>query len=1517
MKMNRFRANLHPAFFTKNPEAPTDVSESSEMEVEAKLDELKAPILEEFKAATYNLSTAINTGQEERILSRYTEDSQLRSDGKRFQERVNSTTTGKEGKKYKYSEVWDENIANGFWHLITALRENKYFEDKNLSEETAKIKEQYWNEVKKQYIDNVWFAWDKKFEGVRNNLFGRESKDYPANKIYCKLTKAPTIRATTDRSKVESYGSHFVSGVDTSADSEENLGDKKNRNFLSNDLPKYLWDIKTKKTQNIPTWLQVAINLLPIFNINQVRGSKEDRKQINKFLELSEKLTVSWNKDKALALLEVFDDGRRTGNEWADRYRQILEEYGIKVDKKYLDDIARAGNFYVRTQRLDNKLEDQHPIYLSVLKIIEDAGWVNQAVNKYKSVVEQSKIDEKKEKKEWYKDGKKLQERNHELYDMATMIWITDYTYATRLSEKDQRYFSETPIENIIANISNDETIDARDNIIWWSKTWSQFLDVFKQVWREKAISNLIERLNMESKVLWITLPPYTPEKDKDGLTTLEKDIKNGSTWPILLLQKIISNPGEDLHELLSKDTTKESTELVEKSKEAARKVIKGMDIEGLKRDELIPTLQTPESMCDGLATALYTEYKKWIWLWGKLSFDEWVNWLEMNTWIQVRDDGTVVVWIGLDYHKLVNLWKWWTMTPELSAWAFLPIWNRTFASVGLANEFAKNWLTKEWTKHKLGIKGGVALVDRAIPVVSLWLGWEQDKLGWLDEAEKQKQDFWKKVIEEALNELWEHGHWQLDFSNDKVVKDLKEQLKIIAEQNGVKKEEINSVVNETARLLIAHNKANISDEVVRELIAWNVADQYARAWREIRKAKVSEHSYLSWAGLGVFWATCAPVAWVYANLRKTDYDLDGYGDEWWERKLLEWENKEARDQGMLDARINQRLWLSDKEKLIFDDKEGCVIIPSATMSRVRVNEKMKWLMRKNNEGNVALLKETPMSTIMSIWSSIKSKELVVGWGTWENFPRLNTLNDGRFTTWAIDKEKVIALRDNVESINADTLNNELEKLKSQKPDDQILQEFKFDEASEEKFVKAYKQSVSKWLGLKINLKRKDNWEEAIIIADEPQEIEYKGLRLEYIRNLPEMLDAQARKIAGTVYNEASKLDNPYILRTVKHDKYWNKPRSAYTKFVENMEKEQYEDAKNNIKSIFEDLDTKYNNKSNFCSVLADLDKLEGNTLWQALMSIRNVFARTCDVKKWNWEEKYSFKTKLWDIIERRSIQIKDTINTSLKEDDPNAAKNAKEAYSALIDASEKYRKNSKKFDVAKANAEQLGNTVWFNLWDKKNPENPLFNPEIYNPMVNLDELKGFSPEQKNTLYERAMKLFATNKVLIAPILKALWLPEDSKVTPKDFENWQLSLDIWEWKDIRTIKLESNLEFGYFTQCVNHTIILSNIVATDGKGTKLDYKSGVNNGIINREWNGVGVLTNTSLWGGLFVNLWWNDGEPNFKPNSNNGNDGLHTPGGVNTTAWQNNQNPGSWGPWTWNNGNGYNPQSPWGGWLN
>jgi hypothetical protein len=56
------------------------------------------------------------------------------------------------------------------------------------------------------------------------------------------------------------------------------------------------------------------------------------------------------------------------------------------------------------------------------------------------------------------------------------------------------------------------------------------------------------------------------------------------------------------------------------------------------------------------------------------------------------------------------------------------------------------------------------------------------------------------------------------------------------------------------------------------------------------------------------------------------------------------------------------------------------------------------------------------------------------------------------------------------------------------------------------------------------------------------------------------------------------------------------------------------------------------------------------------------------------------------------------------------------------------------------------------------NPENPLFNPEIFEQMVDLKDLEnhGFSAEQRNALHERTMRLFAENTALINPILKAL-----------------------------------------------------------------------------------------------------------------------------------------------------------------
>jgi hypothetical protein len=88
------------------------------------------------------------------------------------------------------------------------------------------------------------------------------------------------------------------------------------------------------------------------------------------------------------------------------------------------------------------------------------------------------------------------------------------------------------------------------------------------------------------------------------------------------------------------------------------------------------------------------------------------------------------------------------------------------------------------------------------------------------------------------------------------------------------------------------------------------------------------------------------------------------------------------------------------------------------------------------------------------------------------------------------------------------------------------------------------------------------------------------------------------------------------------------------------------------------------------------------------------------------------------------------------------------------------------------------------------------------------------------------MRLFANNPVLIDPILKYLWL-NGQNVEVKDFstENWKwkLTLDIW-WK---IITLKAWMKFWFFTQCVNHTVILDGISAETQDGTSVTFNSGV------------------------------------------------------------------------------------------
>ena len=1431
-------------------------TESVENETHKEKEEVKEDVIQnpEFSNVAWNVASEVS--------SKYTDMEQLKRDRKRFQERLKSkNSTGEE-----YIKVWEKKIRDGFDHLIKLLEENKYFDDcKDSEAKTQKIADvmvQYSKEVHNQYEKSIWSAGNKTFNKVKDTIFWADSEDYPANKIYTQLTGATTI-SKTDRTHIEWYESEILDWTDIE-DSNENMSDRQNRNFLSNDLPEYLWGIrKTPAVLNVMKWL-------PIFSVKEDRPSKVDRKAIKQFLKTSSRINIEWNKDKALALMEVFHDSSLNTSSGEKNYKEALAKHGVSVDDKYIDDIVKAWNFYMNTQNSDNSARNQHAIYLSVLKIIETEGGVVNAANKYKSIVEQSKKDKKTEKKEGYQTGEKLWEINPELYEIAKRLKITDFTSATRLAEKRSEYFWNTPVEKILANLNNDEGINAWDTIDGGTKTWSQFLEIFKQVWKEKALPNLVEHARLLNKTLWIGLPDQLFNAD-----TIEEDIKGGHTWLILLLQNIISNPGEDLYTLLSghKEDPFEWLDLKaekEKADKTAAEMVRKMNFEALNKDGL--RLPTPESMQTGLSTALYTEYKRWVWLWGKISFDEWLKWVEMNTGFQVRGDGTVIIWIWLDYSKRINLWKWWSTTPELSAWAFIPLgmWKPELSgSVWLNDEVAKERITKKWIQQHLGLSVGATLMPAGVVVVSAWINWSQDKLVWVEAAEQKKMvEFRDQIMGPILTKAFDKRKFiksplatKIDFNSDtKPTREetFKEAILEVAQSKDEKgnilvpEDKQEMVTDAVMRLLVNYNGEDLAKEGVREVIAQWIAEQYAMAWAEDRKAHITDKTYLSWASLGVFWVVGSPLVWIYGGVKFTKHDKDGYGDrgghEYEDQQEYIWEwNQEKLD------KFNQQLGLSWDKAIKLGN--WFIVIPKSIAYRVNVNEKMRWLMKRDKNWNILIHTQTPMMADLRRWAATQWGEIFIWWRKGNSYAKLDQVDDARFTNEDINQNEVLELGEGINTYSVEILDKALDAIKNKAPEGDPIRNFDFSNYWGIEDVISKLNALDKTKKAKLLVVSDNEWNVSIKGPEEWDE--WRWLDIKYMPKF-EMIDPKAKNIANEVYAEALKIRDQKILNAVKHDK--PKHRPEYDPFNAAMQSKDYQAAREALKPIFAKLDKQIAG-AKFTEIWNKLDELEWDALAQALMSINNIFARSVKVVWWGSE--YKFTISMWDIIWQRENEISRTIKNYNGE---NITPEIKAGYQSLIDASAKYRKNSKIFDKKmSAKAAQLNNTVWFNLWDRTNPENPLFNPEIYDPMVDLKELEGlgFDEKSKNTLHERAMKLFADNDALINPILKYFGLDgKDVKVGEfsVDWEKWKLTLDIW-WK---IITLRAWMKFGYFTQCVNHTVILDDISAETQDGASVSFNSGVweNNRIKETNKSSIDATVERGVHGSVIVHDGREEKEP-------------------------------------------------------
>ena len=1021
-------------------------------------------------------------------------------------------------------------------------------------------------------------------------------------------------------------------------------------------------------------------------------------------------------------------------------------------------------------------------------------------------------------------------------------------------------------MESILANLNNDKTIDAKDATVWGLKTWAQFLGIFKQVWdqiwKEKALSNLVEHAKLVNKTLWVGLPDalFNPK-------TIEADIKDGHTWIILLLQNVISNPWEDLYTLLSghPENPFEGLDLQKENEAAqkyAEKMVKDMDMEGLRGIGL----QTPEDIQTGLAWALFSEYKRWIWLWGQMSFDQWVKWLAMNTWFQVRDGGKVVVWIGLDYRRKINLWKWWSTTPDVSAWAFIPLWYGSpewSGTVGLNEEVAKERITSKWVQNKLGMQAwATLLIPTVTPVISAGLTWERDKAAWIEYREQEMK--WemakeiKTVLESINNRLWETPV-KLDFNNAHTSSIIKEELESMAAKLWVKSEEVDSVVNATTRLLLNYNNANLSDENVRSIIAIRVADQYAMAWAEARKAHISKNTYLSWANLGAFRVVGSPLVWVYAWIKRTDHDLDGYGDRWGQEHTID--NSEMnsemtegrRTEKSLNA-LNTRLGLAEGQGLSFVDKSypnSGIKIPNSLRNRVKVSKSMEWRLAKDESGNVLVSPWTIMSESVAAWAATQSKELLI-WA-WEksDFVHLDTVGNNWFAKDIKEVNGIILEQSNAEFYTPDGIKKAINQLK-QKTNNALLNQFNPSENEINSLIATLKELPEHNKKARIIIERQSDGN--FIMRGERWVHEWKWLELEY-KAILEMFDTKAKELANKVYERAASLNDPTALNRVKHPIGQRHPE--YEEFVSNLmwlngKQKDINAAKTALDKIITRLNNSYKDKP---LPIAETEwPTDKDALEQVLMSINNVFARSTKVK-WAGSEtadnvqynKYEFTTNMGNIIKEREKQIGGTLQQKIKWEN---AEDVKNAYGRLMLATADYReKNKDKFNVTSAKSAHLNNAVWFNLWDQYNPENPLFDPEIYEQTIDLtDDVDSeyFTQADKDTLHRRAIENFITKPALFEPVKKVLWLPSSALVKIKDWaeiKNGVIELDIWG----KIIKLSSDMKFGYFTQCVNHTIILDDVKLEDDKWNIVSFTSGswANGRYV--EWDKTSIVSTTTV----------------------------------------------------------------------
>ena len=1425
-------------------------------------------------------------------------------------------------KKWKiYKEVRNKKIKEWFWRLISDLEGEKFFKWYGKSEKKEKIKEieiAYRNQVKADYIENIWESSDVKFDEIKDNIFGEGTINSSKKTFYSLINQNHNGR---DKADVTIH----ANSVEKKESDAEVISEKakKQIKFLAHDLPNYLWEIKD------PNLFQKLFSKVDA-------PSEEDRAEIENFIKAVDKL--DWD-NVEIKLMEVFGSLEKDAS--VDDIKNKLTEAGLslkdeKKSKTSMTSIKKAFDFYKSTMNPQNSLRNQHAIYIDILERVRVQWWMDNTIAVYKQEVEN------------YQERKKL-EKKGKAYERWTNIWKDlkdfadalnipvsttdkktkrkldkipiDYTSVARLNNKSPEYFENTDIVDILSDLNNDWEIRPSDK--WTTKTWTQFKEIYNHVKDELAsedlvLQHLLDMANLKNNFLaeWVKI-----SEEYFDVDTAKDEIKNGNKKLILLLQNIIANPWQDLYTLMlywadaakrqsdvyealvgpkkipevtSEDPQNDAPEVISEDPQNVAPEVTSEDPQNaapesvddprvqqaatdlLKKNGIVSDSDidldnvTYDWLHQAVAWALLVGYFRdangqitmdndgWqladkdrefavgAGVWTSVSFDEWVKWLSLNLWVQwaYTKDWQLKpgFWLTLSYAPEIDAWNWWSVTPWVHCW-FIMLGQIPAYEVGASIATAKEWLTKNHIAAKVGWQIGVDYVITSNTLVfSAMVWWQWDKAKWIEESkDNMKEAFNSEIMTPLLEEIAKNfnENEKFDLTKTENVNRVNDAIDVIInkvlwdKKSEFKAADIKKLKENTISLLINYNNAPIRNENVRKHIAEEMSKAYASAWAEQWLDAIMNKVYVSGVRAWVSFARLVGTAYfspaIHLGMSFKRHREDGYGDGSEAEYDLKALSGSTRDQKKIDY-INK--YLDDNAQFSLKEVDGIeyVVLSKEMMSKYSIlfHPEMKWLMKKDDEWNILLSTKTFINLpVKKFGAATKYAYILIGWWDVEKAINGRNVNDEWFTDGLINTDKLPSK----EVVFTETiLNDALTRLKKSPKleDDDVIKDFEFD-------IDTILPQLEKWHKYKITLERDWNRIKTPVVKEVT---EWDALQIEYIgTEKVELMNPVAQKIAKDAYDEARKVKSN-ALYNVSHGKgRW----SQYVNFANAMRNKEYQKAKDIIIKMLPDMDKEIN-KYQWKDIVKfeeklkpELEKLSNDdvALWQALLSINNVFARVSSVKWGAADGAYHFKkyrngetvnSTMGEIIEARAWEIKRKINNTKDITDDNV----KESYTSLIDAMENYRKdNSEYYNATSKERITLQNAVWINLGNAINIENPLFNPEIYkDSQIKLEDLPDFN--WKNTLQQHAMEVMAKDKSLVWPILKKLNIDVSEiewnyiKYTDPSYnpETWELTVTI-NWKKV---KFKAEMSVWYFSQCVNHMILLDNIKAeVEWQGDSVDY----------------------------------------------------------------------------------------------